>query len=372
MIKYIGAAFDHSGYGEAARHDIAALTTATVPVTLKAPRYVMDIADFGAVGEVCKVAEQSNTDYKVIILHTTPDTYPKYFEEGKYHIGRAFWETDKLPEDFAKPLSWCDEIWTGSEYNAAAIRKAGVNKPIYIIPQAIDVTREKMRPYQLDPQQKFRFYSIFEWTERKNPKALLKAFYEEFQNEPEVALVLKTYVDNFTPSKKQEIRDSIAEIKQQLGFNSYPEIYLYMDLMDRDQIWKFHNSNHCFISAHRGEGWGIPQVEALLAGNPIISTGVGGIHEYLKHKENALLAKSSMVQVTENTRNKHLYLPDQKWAEVDPGDLRALMRWVYAHQVEARRIGLKGKDLIEKKFNLAAVGSIMKERIEKIYEDSLH
>ncbi len=45
----------------------------------------------------------------------------------------------------------------------------------------------------------------------------------------------------------------------------------------------------CFVSAHRGEGWGVPQMEAMLMGKPIISTSCGGIHEHLKDKEDALL-----------------------------------------------------------------------------------
>lgn len=364
-VKYCGPARDYSGYGEANRHDIAALVDAGVEVTTQIPQYCLEISDFGRLGEIANKLENRELGYLIKIIHTTPNVYKQFMEPGKYHIGRAFWETDKVPNDFAANLELMDEIWTGSEANASAIKKAGVTKPIYIIPEAIDTAIAPIEPYIVPNSKDFKFYSIFEWTERKNPKALLEAYWLEFQNDDNVSLTIKTYVDNFTPDKKSEVKQNLKRIKKRLQLIKYAPVYLFMQLMDRNQIYRFHKTFDCFVSAHRGEGWGIPQMEAMLMGKPIISTNYGGIHEHIPD-DVAFKVKYKMIPIVENTRNNQWYCQDQNWADVDITDLRKHMRYVYQNKNKLTTIGEKSKKLVDDKFSLKAVGKLMRERLQKI------
>lgn len=370
-VKYCGPARDYSGYGEANRHDIAALAKANVQITTQIPSYTLEISDYGNLGQIANEAENKALAYSIKILHTTPNVYRQFMEPGKYHIGRVFWETNKLPLDFAANVQLMDEIWTGSKYNADAIRNAGVTKPIHVIPEAIDTETGIVEPYvmpDVDPGA-YKFYSIFEWTERKNPTALLEAYWREFEGVTDVCLILKTYVDNFTPDRKQEIDNAIRMIKKRLGLSHYAPVKLYRGLMDRHQIYRFHKSFDCFVSAHRGEGWGIPQMEALLMGKPIISTNAGGVHEYLIDNIHAKLIPYKLVPILENTRNKQWYTPDQHWAEIDQEKLREAMRYAYINRTEMADMGQRGQNLVKTVFSLEAVGKKMRERLEAISND---
>lgn len=344
---------------------------AGVQVKTELPSYVRDSAEFGRLGHLAAELETNNIGYAYQILHTTPDQFKRYMQDDKYHIGRVFWETDRLPQDFAEACKELDEIWTGSQFNADAIKNAGVDVPIYIIPEAIDTEIGDVKPYKIEVPG-FKFYSIFEWTERKNPRALLKAYWQEFQNDEPVALIIKTYVDNFSVEKRQEIKQQIRKVKSQLNLKKYAPVYLYLDLMDRHQIYRFHASCDAFVSAHRGEGWGVPQMEAMLMGKPVISTNVGGIHEYLTNNETALLVPAEMVKITENTRNQRWYTPDMKWAEVDGQALQQKMRFVFdKRKLEAVAIGEAGQQLVLKKFGLETVGNQMRDRLVKIEDEQL-
>lgn len=372
-IKYIGPAKDYSGYGEAVRHDIAALVSAGVEVTTEIPKYTLEISDFGELGDIAVSRENKPLDYKTIILHTTPNVYRRYMEPNKYHIGRVFWETDKLPEEFAINCRLMQEIWTGSQANADAIKKAGITCPIFIIPEAIDtsVDIEKIKPYIVENESfnmGYKFYSMFEWTERKNPTALLTAYFQEFKPDENVSLTIKTYIDNFTPDKKAQIREYIGMLKHRLSLTKLPKFYLLMNLMDRSQVYRFHKTFDCFISAHRGEGWGIPQMEAMLLNKPVISTNYGGIHEYLTRYDNALLVKYDMIPLRGNTRNKEWYCEDQNWADVNVTELRQFMRATFENQKEATEMGKRAGILVRDKFNVKTVGEMMKNRLETIYK----
>lgn len=363
-VKYCGPALDYSGYGEANRHDIGALTAAGVSVFGEYTKHCLEIAEFGAMGALARKCAEQSGDYKIKIIHTTPNIFKRFMEPGKYHIGRVFWETDKLPPDFAAGAQAMDEIWTGSKFNEAAIRRAGVTKPIYIVPEAIDTSTPVPDPFITLNQGDFKFYSIFEWTNRKNPQALLEAFWREFEDTPGVSLTLKVYVDNFTPEKRFEVKNKFAELKTKLGLSIYAPVYIYTHLMNRDEIYRFHATFDCYVSAHRGEGWGIPQMEAMLMGRPIISTGCGGIHEYINRC--ARLIDYTLVPVADVDRNNQWYQADQNWAEVDIKELRFAMRWAYKNQDSAAMMGQDARESVIKQFSLPAVGGIMRARLEEI------
>ena len=363
-IKYCGPALDYSGYGEANRHDIGALMSAGIGVIGNYTKHCLEIGEFGELGKLAMECARRTGDYKIKILHTTPNIYGQFIEPYKYHIGRVFWETDKLPPSFAKGANMCQEVWTGSEFNAAAIRKAGVKVPIFVIPEAIKTPAPDVKPFMAANEKDYAFYSIFEWTERKNPAALLRAFWEEFENTPNVSLVLKTYVDNFTPEKRRLVKGYIKMVKKALGLKNYAPVYAYTDLLTREGMYRVHKTFNCYVSAHRGEGWGIPQMEAMLMGNFVISTNAGGIHEYIG--DVAKLVPCKMIPVRNVDRNDVWYLPDQKWADVDVDALKRAMRWCYENQSEAKKKGEDGRELVEEKFSLEAVGKPMKDRLNKI------
>lgn len=372
-IKYVGAARDYSGYGEACRHDIAALLDAGINLTAKIPKYTLEIADFGKIGQKVNDVEDKPMVYDIVILHTTPNVYPQYMEQGKYHIARAFWETDRLPRDFAINIQACNEVWTGSEFNKEAMKRSGITKPIYVIPEAIDteIQEDKIGLYLPKhdnfSESSYTFYSIFEWTERKNPAALLTAFWEEFEKTEGVSLVIKTFLDNFISlDKKIEIDSYIRRLKKKLNLTRYAPVFLYRNMMDRKQVYRLHKTFDCFVSAHRGEGWGIPQMEALLLEKPVISTNCGGIHEYLTNGLNAFLPSYKLVQLVENNRNKQWYTNDQQWADVNIDELRRAMRFVFDNKEEAKKMGIEGSKLVKEKFSTKAVGELMKKRLEEI------
>lgn len=366
-VKYCGPAKDYSGYGEANRHDILALTTAGVEVSIELTRHCVEISDFGRLGEMVDKRVNLDRDYGIKLLHTTPNIFGKFIEPGKYHIGRVFWETSRLPDSFAVGAQMCDEIWTGSEFNAQAIRNAGVTKPICIVPESIDIDLPEFLPFETDADSLYKFYSIFEWTERKNPKALLEAFWREFEKTEGVALVIKTYVDQFIPEKKLFITQQIEKLKNLLNLSRYAPVYLSLDLMSRDQIYRFHRSGDCFVSAHRGEGWGIPQMEAMLMGRPIISTNRGGIHEYLVDGESAYLVSNKLINIVENSRNQQWYTPDQLWADIDISELQSRLRGIFNTKgTLARKMGEAGRKVVREKFSPMAVGTMMRKRLEEI------
>lgn len=365
-VKYCGPIADYSGYGETSRHHVAALEAAGVNVDVKMVSYTPQTSDFGKIGKLARSLVDRDLNSKILMLHTTPDVYRRHMEADKYHIGLFYWETDLVPDQYAEGLKFMDEIWTAAEATKQAIQAAGIKAPIYVIPQPIETIRPKVEPYEIEDFKGYMFYSIFEWTDRKNPDALLESYWREFAGVNNVGLLIKTYFRDFTLINRRMIYERIRLLKSRLTeeIKEFPQVFLYTDLMDRHHISRLHETADCFVSAHRGEGWGVPQVEAALAGNLVISTGYNGCHEYFD-QSNSIMLPYEMVDVR-GMHHSNLYTRPQKWADVDQKALREAMRWAYQHKTAAKNKGKKARAHVKTEFNLKRVGKLMADRLEQV------
>ncbi len=368
-VCYQGPVLDYSGYGEASRHHVAALHAAGVNVIVKSVSYNLESSDFGEIGLLMNKLQANEGDYKIKILHMTPDQYKKHLEPGKYHVGAFYWETDNIPADFAAGLNLVDEIWTASEANAKAIKAGGCGKPVHIFPQAIETERKFPPKYELPDFDGFLFYSIFEWTDRKNPLGLLDAYWREFQGDENVGLLIKTYFRNFTLQNKRTIRMAIDKAKARSGLDKFPPVFLYMDLMDRKHIERLHSTGDCYVSPHRGEGWGLPVAEAALAGNQVITTAYGGIGEWFKKEQAAMTLDFTMVPLKGMDHSMAWYSHDQKWADPDSEAIRANMRLAFEQGPEVDQIRKRGQKLVQSRFSLPVVGAEMSGRLKDIEQE---
>lgn len=363
-IAYFGSWPDHSGYGEANRNFIYALYKAGVDVVTQRMSYVKETTDYGELLGICDKLCTGKDDYQVRILHITPDQYFHHIEPGKYHIGHLFWETDRIPAIWAWNCNRMDEIWTGSEANKKALITSGVRVPIHIFPQPVYFQERIYDPFIITAHSGYFFYSIFEWTERKNPEALLRAFYTEFNGCSDVSLLIKSFRDGYGLQKRQYVVDQLKQIKEEYGSKASPKVFFCGELLTNSDMFRLHATGDCFVSTHCGEGWGRPQTEAMVMGRPIISTNAGGIHEYLNNKV-AMLIDGKVVPVTEDPE-RQWYTKDQNWVEIDELELRKKMRWAYDHQDLARKMGQEGKQFVLNEFDPEKIGLLMKKRLDEI------
>ena len=367
-VCYLGSGRDLSGYGSANRAFIAALYIAGVDITTETVVQLRDQTQLGWQGELWKSLEGRKIPYKVKIIHLTPDIYPNYMEKGAYHIGHLFWETDKLPKEWVEPCNKMGEIWTSSSNMAELFKKSGVKVPIYWFPQPIsihDADRDLGR-FQIPNHKGFLFYSIFQWIERKNPKALLTAYWEAFQGRDDVSLLLKTYRVTFDNEEFNKIRDDIQQWKRERLFKHYPKVFLCKSLLTHEQILKLHQTGDCYVSSDHGEGWNRCVQEALLMGKPVVSTARGGIHEWITN-DIYYPVNSTYVPVKEQSWIPW-YTKEQNWAEVDKEELKSRMLEVYRNQVGAMAKGVLAKDYIKDQFSFHRIGEMMKQRLTEIYK----
>jgi len=264
-------------------------------------------------------------------------------------------------------ISSISKVLVGCEWNKDLFKESGVTIPIGVVPHGINMDEfNNVNPFQVAgvKDDTYMFYGIFQWTERKNPLALIKAYWYEFKEEDNVALVLKTYRGNYEESEKDAIRSTIKRLKLVTPMDYHPPIHLIPNMLSESEILGLHARGDCYVSLDRGEGFGLSPFTAGACGNPIIVTNYGGSTEYAK-EDNSYLVNYTLTPVYGMPWSPW-YRGDQLWAETDVLHGAKLMRQVYENQTESKARGQKLKQSISENFTWEVIGKKIIEEIENI------
>lgn len=367
-IKYISPTFDNSGYAKASRGNILALHKQGIPLTLSPTSFEKLRPDLGEDGKILEGLVDKDIDYNIVLIHLTPEHWNKLKEPGKTNIGYTIWETSRL--HFNWPI-WInndvEKILVGGHWNKEVFKDSGVEIPIGVVPHGFNMSDfDGVEPYSIAGVDKdtYVFYDIFQWTERKHPLALIKAYWYEFNAEDNVALVLKTYRGDYSAGEKDAIRSTIKRLKNVTPTDYYPPIYLISNMLSENEMLGLHARGDCFVSFNRGEGFGLSPFTAGAYGNPVIVTGYGGVREYAQ-EHNSYLIDYSLTPVFGMPWSPW-YRGDQLWAEPDVLHGASLMREVYENREESLHRGSLLKKDISDNFTWNNISDLIINEIRRI------
>lgn len=373
-IKYIAPFTNHSGYGEASRNYILALHRAGVPVTTELRSFEPNPPPVGTPAErkILNELHGKDIDYDVVVVHLTPDLAPAYKAKhpGKHVVSLTVWETSRLHPVWVDSLNQMDEVWVPCEWNIKAFKESGVKVPIYKVPHGINPnTYDNVDGFWVNGLEHttFVFGTVFQWNARKNPEGLLRAYYNAFTKDDDVALVMKAYVGRgLTRDQEREyIGKWVKEVQRDMNLPNLPKLFLLTDTFSTEKMKAFYNYCDAYVSLTRGEGFGLPMFEAGLAGKPVIATGMGGNMEFM-NRDNSYCVPYQWTFVNDMSTFNPWYLGNQQWAEPNQVEAAKLMRGVRANPGEAARRGADLKQNIKDNFSWDKVVLPIIQRLEEI------
>ena len=236
-----------------------------------------------------------NNKYDVI-FHLLPwDAFLKQHEKYKNKIiyqkaGKKinifYWESDRLPEAWRQIYSSnCYNLAiAGCEWNKEIFSK-DISIPIEIIPVPF---KEKNITKIKEPT--FNIFSLSQWQPRKGFDVLIKAFYQEFSNNEDVKLTIKTY-----RGEASDESDNKIILKEALSYKNACTDYLndpkcklniVTGILSKEKLEELYSSATVFCLTSRGEGFSIPSAEAALYGIPCIVPKAGGHTDFLDKENN--------------------------------------------------------------------------------------
>ena len=367
-VRYCAPVFDGSGYAKAARGNIMALHKLGVPISVNPMSFESIKPNLNKEGKIIKSLVNKEIKYKVNIMHCTPEFYEKLKNPGIINLGMTIWETTKLHPDWAGYINNnTDGVIVGCPWNVEIFKASGVTVPIYVAEHGIEKNIHKnIKPMNITNlnDSAYKFYFIGQFTERKNPIDLIKAYLHAFDKGENVALIMKTYRSDYSETEKEAVRVTIKRLKFIMPMENYPPIYLILHMLSENEIRSLHALGDCYISLDRGEGWGLSSFEAGAHGNPLIVTGFSGTTTYAK-PDNSYLVDYTLTPVSGMTWCPW-YRGDQLWASPDVEHAANRMRYVYENREEAFNKGKKLQSYIYDNFTWIDIG----KKLVKIMEDA--
>lgn len=366
-VRWNAPLVDGSGYAEAARNYIAALSSVGVAVSAKSVSFEGARSDYGRAGQFANEAMAREVSYAINISFLTPDHFRLFHDPRRYNIGMFDWETDALPIEWVSECNLMDEVWVPAHWTAGVAKKSGVVKPVHVFGHCASPDDYKAALPLIFPElpkNLYKFYSIFQWTERKNPKGLLQAYLTEFTDKDPVVLIVKTYRSDYSESEQNAVLAEIKKVKADVGGASTPKVMVILDMLTKSEMLGLHRMADCFVLIQRAEGWGLPHFEACMMGKPVITTNYSANLEFTR-PEHSYLVGYNMISVR-GMDWIHWYRPNMVWADPSVAECRERMRHVFNNRSEAKRLGEAAQAFVHRNFTWTAVGERMKARLTEI------
>ena len=349
MIKVLlrGPVLTQSGYGVHSRQ-IAQwlLNRPDVEVMFQAlpwgqtPWFVDLDRNDGLIGEIMKrTGNPQNVKFDVTFQVQLPNEWDPTL--GKYNVGiTAGVETDKCNPEWVNCCNKMNRIVVPSEHVKRNLTSSGnVVVPLDVIPEAYSpacaLPKEQL-PALPEFSTRFNFLVFGQITgdnphnDRKNTFFTLKWLFEEFKDEPDVGIVIKTNSGRNTRIDKNKVVAMMGQIIKEARKGPFPRLHvLHGDMLDSEVAALYKNPQvKALVAATRGEGYGLPILEAAVSGLPVIATDWSGHLDFMK-KGKFISLFYNLQEVHKSRLDGNIFQPGMRWAEPSEGDFKKRTRKFY-------------------------------------------
>ncbi len=318
------------------------------PYDTRFPRAYQDLEEFDVSLAVIGATEPLDEQYRRAGLHPRP---------GVYRIAGWAWELADFPAAPVRHAGLADEIWTPSEFCAAAVRRVVTDRPVLAMPPGLHVPTAR-RPnrnrfgLRRDAYLFLFFFDMVSVMERKNSLGLIRAFRRAFPNEPGVQLAIKVSRGKAVPEKFA----ALTAAAKAAGVTVIDKV------MTREESFDLMACCDAYVSLHRAEGFGLTVAEAMLMGKPVIATDYSSTAEFLT-PDVGLPVKHTLVPVGPGCDP---YPASSHWAEPDEAHAAERMRWAFENRAAARAVGRRAWRFMATKYAPAATARRMIARLTEI------
>ena len=269
------------------------------------------------------------------------------------------WEFGWLPRAWVRPISRAvDEAWVHTRYVRDIYVRSGVDpRKVRVIPLGVNplLFNPRRRPARLPTSKSYRFLFVGGAVLRKGFDVLLRAYTEEFTSDDDVSLVVKDFFYG------GEAGRDVRAARRRKGA---PEILYSYGHTHFHDLGGLYTACDCYVHPYRSEGFGLPIVEAMACGLPVIVTGWGASRDFCNDAV-AYLIPAEETRVPPALWDRGLpTVGPPTWSEPDVTALRRTMRRVFENRDEASRKGARASAHVLGRFTWTRTVDQMMRRLE--------
>lgn len=299
----------------------------------------------------------------------------------------AFVETNFCNPEWLKSTASMDHVIVPSSFTKNVLinttnddnTKQQINNKVSVIPEYYHVDFDLLQKNKANNitaildnvKTKFNFLTVGQLTsedsscDRKNLVATIKYFCSHYKNDEDVGLIVKTSSGRSTTKDREKTRKAFNQIMKSIGKEkeSFPRVYLLQGEFTPLELYSLytHQKTKCYLSLTRGEGYGLPLLEAARCGLPIMTTNWSGHLDFLK--DSFVKIDYDLQTIPSKRVDSSIFIKNAKWAEVVEDSVYKCFKSITVDYEKTLQVAESLRDIIIKDYS--------KENIVRLYDGLL-
>jgi len=337
-VLFRGPMLTQSGYGVHARQiskwllSRKDISTKFVPVPWGTTPWLIDSRlQGGEIGEI--MSRTVNADHKadVSVQLQLPNEWNPTLAPVNIGVTAAV-ETDRCNPDWVAACNKMSAVVVPSQHAKACLTNTGtVTCPVFVVPESYGeafATEDVARLPSFTTPFNFLVFgqmtSVSAEADRKNIFHTVKWLCDVFKNDPEVGIIIKTNMGKYTRIDRRATMNVVsALVRDSRKGSPFPKVHLMHGDMDDATVAGLyrHPQVKALVSLTRGEGYGLPILEAAASGLPIIATNWSGHLDFLKNGK-FINVYYQLTQVPASRVDGRIFVKGARWATPSEEDFK--------------------------------------------------
>lgn len=336
-------------------------------------------AENGVFGKIVERAKSiENKKFDITFQNQLPDEWDEKL--GLFNVGvTALVETDKCNPVWFDKIKKMDQIIVPSNFTKNVITNTFGNvfdKKIHVVPEWFSPSftykesdLKKVRDDRFNFETSFNLLTVGTLTsldvdcDRKNLVNTLRWAIEALEGRDDSGIIVKTSFGRGSVKDREMTKSIVGQIKNTFRKSDFPKIYLLHGNMTDVEVASLYQSNKIkgYISATRGEGYGLPLIEAAASGIPVVATNWSGHIDFLE--DLFLKVDYNLKEIPQRRIDNRIFVNGVKWAEPDRNSFIQQINELIKNHKEHAEVARDLKKQVTHKFS--------KEKICKKYDKFL-
>lgn len=308
-------------------------------------------------GQAKNIISYAKAIPRIVDLHVIVDLPNRFIDKYSFSAKKTIGVTAGV-EATETSKAWANivnhpsvnAIVVPSQFTKSGFMKSGsTSKKLHVIPESY--FPEILKSYDSDIEFPCDNNVLFVSQVHPNPKVDRKNFYNTMRaiqgglkNHPNVGIVLKLNSIGRGSFDKIKTRDTLRKIKSQMNILN-PITLIHGELSNEDMAGLYqHPKISCLFTMTRGEGFGLPLMEAAASGLPIMASDWSAHPEFLDHK--FIKIKGREVPIPEEKKDGQVWVSGN-WFEPNADKAAKLLHRFFSDK-EFRKSSKKNAEMLQK------------------------
>ena len=184
-------------------------------------------------------------------------------EKHGHYYHQLFKESLYLPLNIITISTWLKEYIMENYHKDASVCGVGLEHNVFYPREGI-----------LKEIEGYKIMGIFRGYDYKGDSDLINALNTVYENSPEIHPIIVCSKDTYNGLKEN---------------NDIKFDYTFFESPDDDKLAELYSSSDLFVFASHIEGYGLPPLESMACGTPVVTTDCKGVRDFVLDGENALI-----------------------------------------------------------------------------------